>query len=166
MSENRQSKVDASIMKDISFAVGDATKSEPEIWVTGLNGESFKKNKISHTRFQELVQEIGEKVHEQLTNSLEQMANLASDIAAMGTNEEKALATYIVRCCAWTFVKESGIPLFLFSPKDIPEEMLIEANSTIEESFVKSSGRRGFVPTKTGGKKSYSRKNDRRPKKL
>jgi hypothetical protein len=150
-------------MSDIDFDVVP-TLPEPEIWVTGLNGEQFK-NRLSHERFTELVQQLGDAVHEHLTQSLEQMANIASGITSMETGEERALAAYIVRSAAWTFVKQSGIPLFLFSPQSIPEEMLLEANETLQESFT-PAGKRGFNKTRKGGKKTYSRKGDRRPKKL
>ena len=155
--------IDPTIMSDIDFDVVPTTP-EPEIWVTGLNGERFK-NRISHQRFTELVQELGDVVNEHLTLSLERMTNIASEIATMETEEEKALSAYLVRSAAWTFVKNSGIPLFLFSPQSIPEELLVEANDTIAESFT-NVGKRGFVKKRTGGKKSYSRKNDRKTKKL
>ena len=150
-------------MKDISFDVVP-TLPEPEIWVTGLNGETFK-NRLSHKRFTELVQQLGEEVHEHLTQSLERMANIASGIASMETNEEQALAAYIVRSAAWTFVKQSEIPLFLFSPRSIPDEMLVEANETLEESFT-PAGKRGFHKIRKDGKKTYSRTSDRKSKKL
>jgi hypothetical protein len=162
MSEDN-TKVDASIMSDIDFDVVP-TLPVPEIWVTGLNGEQFK-NRLSHERFTELVQQLGDAVHEHLTQSLEQMAKIASEITSMETDEERALAAYIVRSAAWTFVKQSEIPLFLFSPRSIPEEMLVEANETLTKSFT-PVGKRGFNKVRKGGKKTYSRKNDRRPKKL
>ena len=163
MSEDSDPSVDPTIMKDLSFKV-EPTTPEPTIWVDGVMGQVFK-NLVPHERFDYIVNLIGGNIAEHLSGILEEMAQLGVLIEDLESDEERALANYIIRCAAWTFVNKSGIPVFLFDPREIPEEILVEARESIGESF-QERGRRGFVKVKRGGKTSWKRNSDRRNKKL
>jgi len=147
MSEKSDSKTE---MPEIKFGV-DTSTGTPSIVVESVKGTALKKP-VAHARMDEIINTIGSHVASMLDEALLGASQLRGLIDEY-EESERTLAAFIVEHSAWSFAKQEGIPVFLFHPEHIPNELIVRPDSdSASEGYQKASGKSGWTKVKRGGK--------------
>jgi len=155
------STVDTTTMTEVNFSVVSVEDGNPIVNVVGVGGKELS-SPIATTRFHELVKAIGDTVAEVLTTSLEGSA-IIEGILSSFNEDEKVLANYIVEHAAWQFAVKSGLPIFLFHPASLPNEMTILPDSeNLSQAYQTAAGKKGYRKVKKAGKKVFVPKKNKK----
>lgn len=141
-------------MSEIKFGV-DTSTGTPQIIVESVRNVGLKQP-VTHERFNELIGDVSPSV----TLMLEIMTKNSAELKAkldQYSESERMLATYLVEHTAWQFAVNMGVPLFMFNPRHLPDEITIDHEAqTTTEAFSKKKG--GFTSVRKGGKKYWEKK--------
>tara|TARA_Y100001973_G_C5070670_1_gene267408 strand:+ start:223 stop:753 length:531 start_codon:yes stop_codon:yes gene_type:complete len=148
------STLDTTTMKEVDFSVVSVEDGNPIVNVVGVGGRKFS-GAIETTRFHEIVGDIGNTLADVLTTAIEGSATIEGILSSF-TEDEKILANYVIEHAAWQFAVKSGLPVFLFHPASIPDEMMItpDAKSTTQ-AYQRGAGKKGYRKVKKAGKKVF-----------
>ena len=157
MSED-DNKVDLSQLTEIKWETV-VESGVPIPVVSGIGGVGFKKGNVPFERFNEIVQEMGEGITNSLNSALSMMGEVATKLNNMSDVNERIIAEYLLRAMAWNYAIKHKVPLFLFSPGEFPNELLVDSEAeNVSDAYNTNVGKKGFELVKKGGKKKYVRK--------
>jgi len=144
------------VMPEIKFGV-DTSSGTPAIVVESVKGIALKE-RVSHERLNEIVKQTGEAITQMLEEALRGAATIRGMIDKLSESEQQ-VANFIVEHSAWNFASSEQIPIFLFHPSMVPEELVILPDAeNASEAYQKASGKSGWIKVKRGGKTTLVRK--------
>lgn len=154
VSTDEISTLDTTTMTEVNFDVVSVENGSPIVKVVAVGGRELGKP-IETARFQTIVQEIGNTVAEVLSTALEGSAAIEGSLSSFD-EDEKILANYVIEHATWQFAVRAGLPIFLFHPATLPEEMLIDHESeNTTQAYQRGAGKKGFRKVKKAGKKVF-----------
>ena len=147
MSDDKKTSVDATHMHEVAFDVVKIQDGVPIAQVVAVDGQQLAEP-ISMSKFDEMVNGIGETIANVMLKAVENAAEVEKRISDLSASE-KVLANYLVKYSAWRFAVESNLPIFVFHPESVPEEYLVDNTA---DSVNKAFTKQGYRKIKRAGK--------------
>mgnify|MGYP001397841306 CR=1 FL=1 len=141
-------------LSGIKFGL-DTSGSTPAIVVEGVRNIGLKQP-VTQERFNELIETMGSEMASTLS-TVEIACKKLRDLMSKMSDDEKLIATYLIEHTTWQYAVKSDTPLFMFNPRHLPDEVVVDNKSkTVEGAFTKKKG--GFTSVRKGGKKYWEKK--------
>tara|TARA_B100000902_G_C27305075_1_gene914968 strand:- start:372 stop:833 length:462 start_codon:yes stop_codon:yes gene_type:complete len=141
-------------LSGIKFGL-DTSGNTPTIVVEGVRNIGLKQP-VTQERFNELIETMGDKMTS-ILSIVEDACRSLRDLMNEMSDDEKLIATYLIEHTTWQYAVASDTPLFMFNPRHLPDEVVVDNKSnTVEGAFTKKKG--GFVSVRKGGKKYWEKK--------
>ena len=88
------------------------------------------KQPVTQERFNELIETMGDKMTSTLS-IVEDACRSLRDLMNGMSDDERLIATYLIEHTTWQYAVASDTPLFMFNPRHLPDEVVVDNKSNI-----------------------------------